>query len=802
MSDDADVDANAARVASATALLSTWAAPSPHLGTTTATGATTAGATAAYLPSAGAGRGAPRGGGGGGMEGVAMALEFESVAAGGADAQPTRSAAPQPPLSSMAPPQQRLFARPEARPFGGGGGGGEHAHTPAAALPWGAQAFVADASAGRGGARLAAAPLARHLPAPAAELVTAALGGEAAFASASASASASPFMPSLSATLALPPPRAQHHPGGGILAPLEAVSAQALLEDPHRPAEAAFAAVVEAVCVHGALSAADAPAAFEASARAAARAARDAGAAVGRAAAGGGGAAGGAAARGADADALESEADTWALMHHLLGAGAHADEAAAAADEEAAAAAPLRGTLRARVRRAARGSADPAMRRVARVVAWLEASAARSLDARADGASLRFAPSFGQWRETARELATATSSGGGDHGVSLVRELDPDAPARSRKALHPANEEDEARLCGALLALLRAGRLRAGRELCARVGQPWRAAALGGGAPGFAPAPVGAAAEDDAAEERSQGAAAAEDARAAEVAGGGGVAARALWKWACAQAAASAASSSASAASASASAASSASSAAVSEAALFGALAGDVARVLPACAGEWEASAWALLRCWLDTRVDDDLSSAAAAMTTTVAPLAPPTPVVGGDGVGGVPGGAPAWPSAAARGALPADAADAFARLAAPSSGDASVAAAAATPPRQQQRDLALARWPELCRSLVAWAEPPGGGAAASSASASHDALAPAAHPGRLRAAAHLLLWLRALAPPDAGFAHGGAHTADLEAVLRRCVHGRCCPFIRARGAPESPTKTQNALICAHFALI
>ena len=42
------------------------------------------------------------------------------------------------------------------------------------------------------------------------------------------------------------------------------------------------------------------------------------------------------------------------------------------------------------------------------------------------------------------------------------------------------------------------------------------------------------------------------------------------------------------------------------QAAIYGALCGHVARVLPVCRG-WEDTAWAFVRCWLEIAVDDAL---------------------------------------------------------------------------------------------------------------------------------------------------------------------------------------------------
>lgn len=146
-----------------------------------------------------------------------------------------------------------------------------------------------------------------------------------------------------------------------------------------------------------------------------------------------------------------------------------------------------------------------------------------------------------------------------------------------------------------------AGRVREARELCEAVGQPWRSASLGGGG-ACGPLPLGAAAEeadglDPAGEQAGD--------LAAEVEGGAGLG-RALWRWACYQAAERAG------------AAAEASGGGAHEAAVYGALACHVARVLPACAS-WEDAAWAYLRCWLEAAVDSALAQQAAAEGTPAA---------------------------------------------------------------------------------------------------------------------------------------------------------------------------------------
>ena len=267
------------------------------------------------------------------------------------------------------------------------------------------------------------------------------------------------------------------------------------------------------------------------------------------------------------ADALESQAGTWQLLLHLYAMG----EAPAGLGGPELPDAGGRQTYRQALRDAVNG--DARLERVAHVVAWLESLAAQRLEARPPPG---FSAADGVWRETLL-LSRGAGSGG-------AVELDPDAPTRGAAALRGEDRRNEERLAAALWALLRAGKPREAQELCRRCGQHWRAAALAGGGP-WGPLPVGAAAADadDAMAEEAQ----AED-LSWEVEAGRGTG-RALWRWSCAAAA---------------DAAASATPANKWEAAVFGALAGHVARALPACAS-WEDEAWAYCRAWLDLGADE-----------------------------------------------------------------------------------------------------------------------------------------------------------------------------------------------------
>ncbi|PNH12494.1 Nuclear pore complex protein [Tetrabaena socialis] len=201
--------------------------------------------------------------------------------------------------------------------------------------------------------------------------------------------------------------------------------------------------------------------------------------------------------------------------------------------------------------------------RCARVVSWLEFLADDSL--KRQGGTV-FAPGEGLWQETKTEMRAGTGS--------VVTELDPDAPGRLGRPLHPSNARSQERILARVWQLLRAGRLPEALELCQQVGQPWRAAALGGGGP-YGPVPVGATAaeHDEHVGEELQA-----EELADEVSHGSGTL-LALWRWAALQAAAAAPAGGDK-----------------FERAVFGALGGSSAAAAAACSS-WEDFAWAYCRC-------------------------------------------------------------------------------------------------------------------------------------------------------------------------------------------------------------
>ena len=108
------------------------------------------------------------------------------------------------------------------------------------------------------------------------------------------------------------------------------------------------------------------------------------------------------------------------------------------------------------------------------VLEWLERNAQDQMEDLVMSQLQYFSESTVAWENTLSSLQT------GKAGPNMVRELDPDAPHRTGRQLHSLDQEDEARLVRALFGCVRCGLLEDGQELCARVGQSWRAATLEG----------------------------------------------------------------------------------------------------------------------------------------------------------------------------------------------------------------------------------------------------------------------------------------------------------------------------------
>ncbi|BDA47704.1 Nuclear pore complex protein NUP107 [Coccomyxa sp. Obi] len=292
------------------------------------------------------------------------------------------------------------------------------------------------------------------------------------------------------------------------------------------------------------------------------------------------------------AAALEAEAATWQLLWHLHGARDAAFPAGSGGQP-----APGGGReLTVAQRAAAILCEKEKLNWVARVVAWLEALAGEALDrseeaaVRGGGSGARFARGEGVPRETRQRLEHRPAPGLGRAAAdAVVTELDPDAPTRQGRRWVESNVKDEERLTRHLFRLLRCGRTEAARQLCHEVGQPWRSASLGCGG-GLGLIPLGAAAEM--AEARSVEEC--NEELASEIELGSGTL-RALWRWACYQASERIGQQSSG----------------QMEAAVYGALAGNVERILPACAS-WQDATWALSRSWLEAEVDAALEVPAA----------------------------------------------------------------------------------------------------------------------------------------------------------------------------------------------
>ncbi|KAK9789368.1 hypothetical protein WJX73_004814 [Symbiochloris irregularis] len=240
-------------------------------------------------------------------------------------------------------------------------------------------------------------------------------------------------------------------------------------------------------------------------------------------------------------------------------------------------------------------ASDPALNRVARVVAWLERQALdiliREGDEAADlgGAAFAVAPHEGLPRETRSLLSSGTSTAA--HG-ELVTELDPDAATRQRKAFVAANQRDTERLAGRAFRLLRTGRQQEAQQLCLDAGQAWCAGILGTG-DGCSPIAVGAAAQED---DSSLESSAIEESLAADIMLGGADS-RAGWRRTCYQLAEQTGRQG-----------EGQGPGARNEAALYGVLASHLPRILPIC-HSWEDRLWAVARCWLEVAVDGRLAA-------------------------------------------------------------------------------------------------------------------------------------------------------------------------------------------------
>lgn len=164
---------------------------------------------------------------------------------------------------------------------------------------------------------------------------------------------------------------------------------------------------------------------------------------------------------------LSLERDTWRLMAALF-----ADEMTERESEEDSSAVDPASA----VQRLFLG--DSGVRRAQLVVDWLEQCASDQLMGSFHERVEFFSDAPSGWENTLHALRSAGGGGGSDS--QLTPALDPDAPARLKRHLHSVDVQDEQRLLRYVFALLRAGRLTDAQQLCVRVGQAWRAAALDG----------------------------------------------------------------------------------------------------------------------------------------------------------------------------------------------------------------------------------------------------------------------------------------------------------------------------------
>jgi len=117
---------------------------------------------------------------------------------------------------------------------------------------------------------------------------------------------------------------------------------------------------------------------------------------------------------------------------------------------------------------------SPSVRQAWIVVEWLERNAQDHMEELLMQEMQYFADSSVGWENTLDALERGVG------GPNMVTSMDPDANIRTGKQLHSLDQDDEGRLLKALFIMVRCGLLEEGQELCAKVGQPWRAATLEG----------------------------------------------------------------------------------------------------------------------------------------------------------------------------------------------------------------------------------------------------------------------------------------------------------------------------------
>eukprot|EP00118_Oscarella_pearsei_P007193 m.34356 g.34356 ORF g.34356 m.34356 type:complete len:1012 (+) comp31968_c0_seq4:18-3053(+) len=119
---------------------------------------------------------------------------------------------------------------------------------------------------------------------------------------------------------------------------------------------------------------------------------------------------------------------------------------------------------------------DAALRQQQIVIDWLEKNQEDEMQELLERDQVGFATDKVCWEHTLHELKTEGAKASGH----LVTALDPDAPVRQKKQLHPEDAEDEDNLLRDMFVLVRAGKVDQAQKLCMNCGQYWRAATLDG----------------------------------------------------------------------------------------------------------------------------------------------------------------------------------------------------------------------------------------------------------------------------------------------------------------------------------
>ena len=164
-----------------------------------------------------------------------------------------------------------------------------------------------------------------------------------------------------------------------------------------------------------------------------------------------------------------NERNTWRLLGRLF----HDRLTPNDSEEETMSLAMARTSEKMLIRRLFRQ--DRALREGQIVVDWLELNARDVFDekARLD----YFAEGALIWENT---LAVLNEGPGASYRRPIVSRLDPDAPRRENKPLHDLDAQDQTYLLKSMFHCIRAGLFESAQELCIKMGQSWRAAALEG----------------------------------------------------------------------------------------------------------------------------------------------------------------------------------------------------------------------------------------------------------------------------------------------------------------------------------